>query len=215
MDRDGEEGQMRGHAIRRGTTIVVGAVLTVGMMLAPGVARASGGGGCGRAVTYDGGTKINIHNYCFGPTILHVRPGETVTWVNRDTFPHSVLGANGSWGSFDSIRRRGRTLSYRFVEAGVYPYVCTIHVGMVGAVVVGYSKATGATQAVTTDAGPVTLVQPAIASSGAAVEQNVVPAERPARSWPTVVWLGMGVLLVVVAAIASSRRRRAQGTLTH
>ena len=204
---------MRGHAIRRGTTIVVGAMFLLGVGLAPDVARASGGGGCGRAVTYDGGARINIHNYCFGPTILHVRPGETVTWVNRDTFPHSVLGANGSWGSFDSIRRHGRKLRYRFVEAGVYPYVCTFHVGMVGAVVVGNGKAAGATQAVTTNAGPVTVVQPKIAGSTVGSEQRVVPAVIAPRSWAVAAWWGIGLLLVVVAAIASSRRRRAHGTV--
>ena len=206
---------MRGQTIRRATSIVVGAVLMVGVGLAPGVARASGGGGCGRAVTYDGGTRINIHNYCFGPTILHIRPGETVTWVNKDTFPHTVLGANGSWGSFDSIRRHGRRLRYRFVDAGVYPYVCTFHVGMVGAVVVGNGKTDGATQSVTTTAGPVTLVQPPMAGSGAAIEQNVVPAAVPAGSWPAAIWWGTGVLVVVAAAIAASRRRRAHGTMTH
>lgn len=206
---------MRGHARRRGSTIVVGTVLLLGMGFAPGVAKASGGGGCGRAVTYDGGTRINIHNYCFGPTILHVRPGEIVTWVNRDTFPHSVLGANGSWGSFDSIRLHGRKLRYRFVEAGVYPYVCTIHVGMVGAVVVGNGKAVEATQAVTTNAGPVTPVQPQIARSTAESQRGVVSAADAASSWPLAAWWGMGLLLVVVAAKASSRRRRAHGTLTH
>ena len=206
---------MRGITIRRAMSIVAGAVLMLSVALAPGVAKASGGGGCGRAVTYDGGTRINIHNYCFGPTILHVRPGETVTWVNRDTFPHSVLGANGSWGSFDSIRRNGRRLRYRFVDAGVYPYVCTFHVGMVGAVVVGNGKAVEATQAVTTNAGPVTPVEPRIAGPAAESEQEVVPAAIAAGSWPGAAWWGMGLILVVVAAIASSRRRRAHGTVTH
>ena len=203
---------MRGRVIRGGSAIVVGMMLLLGAGLAPESARASGGGGCGRAVSYDGGTRINIHNYCFGPTILHVRPGETVTWVNRDTFPHSVLGANGSWGSFDSIRLHGRKLRYRFVEAGIYPYVCTVHVGMVGAVVVGNGKAVEATQAVTTNAGPVIAVQPRIA---AVSEHGVVPAAETARSWPVAAWWGIGLLLVVVAAIASSRRRRGHGTVTH
>jgi plastocyanin len=215
MDRDGEEGPMRGHTIRRATSIVAGAVLMVGVGLAPGVARASGGGGCGRAVTDDDGTRIGISNFCFDPTIFRVQPGETVTWVNKDGFPHTVLGANGSWGGFDFIRRNGGEVSYRFVSSGVYPYVCTIHVGMVGAVVVGDGKADAGSYAVTTNAGPVTLAQSPVAGSGAAIDQNVVPAAVPARSWPGEVWWGMGLLLVVVAAIASSRRRRAHGTGTH
>jgi hypothetical protein len=138
-----------------------------------------------------------------------------VTWVNRDSFPHSVLGANGSWGSFDSIRLHGRKLRYRFVEAGIYPYVCTVHVGMVGAVVVGNGKAVEATQAVNTNAGPVIAVQPRIAGSTAASEHGVVPAAETARSWSVAAWWGMGLLLVAVAAIASSRRRRGHGTVTH
>jgi plastocyanin len=206
---------MDGHVIRRTMSIVVGAMLMVGVGLTPGVARASGGGGCGRAVTNDDGTRVSIRNFCFGPTILRVQPGETVTWVNRDGFPHTVLGANGSWGGYDNLRRGGGEVSYRFVSAGVYPYVCTYHPGMVGAVLVGNGKADTSTQSVTTNAGPVTLAQSPVAGSGAAIEQNVVPAAVPARSWPAAVWWGMGVLLVVVAAIASSRRRRAQGTVTH
>ena len=206
---------MRGITIRGATSIVAGAVLMVGVALAPGVASASGGGGCGRAVTDDDGTRIGISGFCFDPTIFRVQPGDTVTWINKDPVPHSVLGANGSWGGFDSIRRNGGEVSYRFVDAGVYPYVCTFHVGMVGAVVVGNGKAVEATQAVTTNAGPVTPVEPRIAGPAAESEQEVVPAAIAAGSWPGAAWWGMGLILVVLAAIASSRRRRAHGTVTH
>ena len=33
--------------------------------------------------------------------------------------------------------KRGREATYAFAEAGVYPYVCTVHPGMVGTIVVG------------------------------------------------------------------------------
>jgi hypothetical protein len=138
-----------------------------------------------------------------------VRPGETVTWVNRDGFPHIVLGANGAWGGYDNVKRNGGEVGYRFVSSGVYPYVCTYHPGMIGAVVVGNGKPEGS-YAVTTNAGPVINSDPA----GAAIEQRVVPAPVPPRSWAPAIW-GIGLMLVVVAAIASSRRRRAQGTMTH
>lgn len=199
---------MRGRAIRRGTSIVVGIVITVSVSAAPGVARASGGGGCGRAVTYDDGTRVNIRNYCFGPTILLVRPGETVTWVNRDGFPHTVLGANSSWGSFDTVRGSGGDVSYRFESAGVYPYVCTYHPGMLGAVVVGDGKADAATQAVTTNAGPVIRAESPVPASVAAVEQNVVPTKVPSGSSPAALWWSMGGLLVVGAALVLARGRR-------
>src|SRR4030095_6496472 len=93
-------------------------------------------------------------DFCFGPTILRVATGETTTFVNGDPFPHTVLGANGAWGSYDALRRGGEA-TYGFSEAGVYPYVCTLHVGMVGAVVVG--DGVGGAIDTTTAAGPVTL----------------------------------------------------------
>jgi hypothetical protein len=98
-------------------------------------------------------------------------------------------------------------VGYRFVRAGVYPYVCTFHVGMVGAVVVGDGKADAGTYAVTTNAGPVTLAQSPVAGSGAAIEQNVVPAEVPRSSGPAAVWWAMGALLVVLASLVFARRR--------
>jgi plastocyanin len=198
---------MRGHLIRR-AAFVVGMGLSVSLFL-PGVGHASGGGGCGGPVTDDDGTRVSIRNFCFGPTILRVRPGDTVTWVNRDGFPHIVLGANGAWGGYDNVRRNGGEVSYRFVSSGVYPYVCTYHPGMIGAVVVGSGRPDGNAYAVATSAGPVTLAEVA----ETAIAPHVVPAPVPTRSWAPAA-LGIGLMLVVVAAIATSRRRRAHGTVT-
>jgi plastocyanin len=119
------------------------------------LASASGGGGCGRVVTDAHGTKVRIHSFCFTPAILRIRPGQTVTWVNRDPFSHTVMGANAVWGSFSEV---AWSVTYRFVHAGVYPYVCTIHPGMVGAIVVGSGNGLGDARTTTTEAGPVTLV---------------------------------------------------------
>ncbi len=132
-----------------------------------------------------------------------------MTWVNRDAFPHIVLGANGAWGAYGTVKRNGGEASYRFVSSGVYPYVCTYHPGMIGAVVVGNGKPDGAAYAVTTNAGPVIGADP----TGTAMDR-VVPAPVQARSWAPVA-LGLGLILVVAAAIATSRRRRAHGTMTH
>jgi len=124
------------------------------LAVVPGVAGASGGGGCGGPVTDAAGTAVEIKDFCFGPTILRVATGETITFVNGDPFPHTVLGANGAWGSYDALKQGGEA-TYGFSEAGVYPYVCTLHVGMVGAVVVG--DGVGGAIDTTTAAGPVTL----------------------------------------------------------
>ena len=65
-----------------------------------------------------------------------------------------MLGANGIWGSYDALKRNIEA-TYEFAEPGVYPFVCTWHVGMVGAVVVG-DGAGGAIDTTTAD-GPVSL----------------------------------------------------------
>jgi plastocyanin len=197
---------MRTHAIRRAMLMIVGMMLLVGVM--PDVALASGGGGCGRAVTDADGTSVSIRNFCFGPTILRVPEGETVTWVNRDDVSHVVLGANAAWGGYGKVRGGGE-VSYRFVSSGVYPYVCTYHPGMIGSVVVGSGKPDGGAYAVTTNAGPVTQA----ASSQDAIEPQVVPVAVTPTSWAPVAWV-IGLLVVVATAIAASRRRRVQGTAT-
>ena len=197
---------MRTHAIRRVMLMTVTMMLLVGFT--PEVVHASGGGGCGRIVTDDDGTQVSIRNFCFGPTILRVPEGETVTWVNRDDFPHVVLGANAAWGAYGKLRGGGE-VSYRFVNSGVYPYVCTYHPGMIGAVVVGNGKPDGGAYTVTTNAGPVIPEE----SSQDAVEPQVVPVAVTPTPWAPVAWV-IGLLVVVAAAITASRRRRVQGTVT-
>src|SRR5687768_4698832 len=143
---------MRARRIRGVLTAGAGLAL-VALALVPGVAGASGGGGCGGPVTDGAGTTVEIEDFCFGPTILRVAPGESVTFVNLDRSPHTVLGANATWGGYDALKK-GHEATYEFAEAGVFPYVCTWHPGMVGAIVVG-DGAGGAIETSTAD-GPIT-----------------------------------------------------------
>jgi plastocyanin len=122
-------------ALRRKAALGAAVVLVVlAVPVAP--AAASGGGGCGEQVTNESGTEIEIREFCFTPTVLYAEAGDTVTWTNADPLFHNVGGANMAWGSFERMKK-GRSVSYAFSEAGVYSYVCTMHPGMVGTVVVG------------------------------------------------------------------------------
>jgi plastocyanin len=181
------------------------------------VALASGGGGCGKPVTDEVSSRIVIRNFCFGPTVARVRPGATVTFANRDGFSHTVLGANGSWGSFGQIRG-GHRERYRFTRPGVYPYVCTYHPGMVGAVVVGHG-APRTVSATTTASGPVVHVGPSAheAQLVAGPERAAPPAQvsasyaRPGLSWPAV--RGATTVLLLLAGVVVSYRRRRHRTI--
>jgi plastocyanin len=115
---------------------VLGAAVVFACLGGFSSAGASGGGGCPPPITNGSTALALIKNWCYSPTVLHIEPGTTVTWVNRDPVAHTITGANRAWGSYRQVRR-GRAMAFRFNRAGVYPFYCVIHVGMVGTVVVG------------------------------------------------------------------------------
>jgi plastocyanin len=191
--------------------VMVAAIGLVGAV--PTAAGASGGGGCGRAVSDARGTSVRIKNFCFLPTILRVRSGDAVTFDNRDGFAHVVLGANAVWGSFTQVRSH-HSVTFRFVRTGVYPYVCTYHPGMVGAIVVGNGKTHGA-MTTATAAGPVialTDLPYAVRTiTGDASRWVTLPRGTSDSRW-VAPWQ-MVALLVFIAAVlgfAAIERRRAR-----
>jgi plastocyanin len=187
-------------SIIRRASLAAGLAL-VAVALVPATAAASGGGGCGQPVSEGNGTAVDIRDYCFSPTILRVATGDPVTFTNKDPFEHSVLGANATWGDYDGLRR-GKEVTYRFEKPGVYPYVCTYHVGMVGVIVVG-SGAGGAIETATGD-GPVVKVVPGDLELRSA---STLPAPT---SDNTVAWtvVGAAAALLGVAVGVVLRRRK-------
>jgi plastocyanin len=197
---------MRARGRRPKASAVAGAVLLGALALLPGVASASGGGGCGQPVTDATASGVDIEDFCFSPTIVRVGVGDAVTFTNVDPFPHSVLGANATWGDYAGFKKR--SVTYRFSEPGVYPYVCTYHPGMVGAVVVGDGVG-GAIDTSTAD-GPVTKVDP----SDLGLESTSAVDQQPPEAvggWPVIAAAAIvaGGLAVVVV-----RRRRSPPTGT-
>src|SRR2546423_4021476 len=130
-------------------------------------APASGGGGhaCPEPQSDSHTTSVDVKEGCMLPTVVRVDAGATITWTNRDEALHTVTGTDvrsgrpgaGSWGSLEELAQN-QTFSHTFNDAGVYPYYCMLHPGMIGAVVVGngvpehpYTAGTGA--AVASDTG--------------------------------------------------------------
>lgn len=110
---------------------------------------ASAGGACrGQPVTDEASDAVVMTAGCFVPTIIRVHTGATVTWYSHDNAPHTVTGANASWGSFEDVPEGARH-SEVFDTPGVFPYYCFLHPGMIGAVVVDDAGGRGA------GAGPV------------------------------------------------------------
>lgn len=74
-----------------------------------------------------------MENVEFVPSSLTVSTGTTVTWINKDNVEHTVTRQ----GMFDSgLVGPGETYTFTFNTEGTYDYVCTIHFGMEGTIVV-------------------------------------------------------------------------------
>ena len=165
---------------------------------------AAGGGGCHTSATQGKGTDVQIADACFTPTILHIDPGQSVTWTNTDPFVHNVTA--NSWGHFDDLLQ-GHSFTATFQDAGVYPYACTYHPGMSGAVVVGDGLVAGSGKAVAVgvDAAP---------SPGAPAEAAIASAGSGAGSAGA--WIGGAALGIAVAMglVLVLRRREPRGRVS-
>jgi plastocyanin len=66
----------------------------------------------------------------FQPAALTVKAGDTITWTNRDMFPHT---ATSQAGGFDSgVIMSGRSWTFKAKTKGRFPYVCVLHPTMKG-----------------------------------------------------------------------------------
>ncbi len=78
--------------------------------------------------------EVKIDNFSFGPPSMTVAAGTTVTWINRDDIPHTVVSADGIFKSraIDTDEK----FSFTFAKPGTYSYFCSLHPKMTGTVVV-------------------------------------------------------------------------------
>jgi plastocyanin len=80
------------------------------------------------------GTEIHVDNFKFAPTPLTVPKGTTVTWINRDDIPHSIVCQ--ALGFHSHPMDTDGSVSLRFDQPGRYEYVCGLHPFMRGQVIV-------------------------------------------------------------------------------
>jgi amicyanin len=77
---------------------------------------------------------VGMDHSTFIPSEITVAPGTTVTWVNNEAMPHTVVDANKGFRS--KILAKDASFSFTFTTAGDYDYVCSIHPNMKGKVIV-------------------------------------------------------------------------------
>ncbi len=79
-------------------------------------------------------TEIVIDNFTFTPTPLKVKVGTSVTWVNHDDIPHSIVCPDLKVKSHPLDT--DESFAYKFEQSGTYEYICGLHPHMHGQVVV-------------------------------------------------------------------------------
>lgn len=77
---------------------------------------------------------VMIDNFTFSPAEITVAPGTTVTWVNHDDIPHTVVDTKKGFRS--KALDTDDSYSFTFSSAGSFDYFCSLHPHMTGKVVV-------------------------------------------------------------------------------
>src|ERR1700733_5540658 len=79
-------------------------------------------------------TQIVIKDFMFAPNSLTIKAGSSVTWVNKDDEPHTVVSESGTFRS--AALDTDETFSFKFDKPGTYHFTCSIHPRMVGTITV-------------------------------------------------------------------------------
>ena len=83
-----------------------------------------------------GEVKVTMKDIKFVPEQISAKVGQKIVWENTDgQIPHTVTAREGA--DFDSgTMQAGATFSYTPTKAGTIDYVCTIHPGQDGKLIV-------------------------------------------------------------------------------
>ncbi len=78
--------------------------------------------------------QVQIDNFSFVPQTVTVKAGTTVTWVNRDDVPHTVVSTEKEFRS--QVLDTDGTYTHTFTAPGSFDYYCSVHPHMKGKVIV-------------------------------------------------------------------------------
>jgi plastocyanin len=108
------------------------AVLLLAFTMLVAACQSGGADRAARATPAAGVSDVTARNLAFDPPAVQVPVGTTVTWHFQDgNVPHNVQG-----DGFKSANLTNTTFGHRFDRQGTFAYVCTLHAGMTGRVVV-------------------------------------------------------------------------------
>jgi len=68
---------------------------------------------------------VTIENMQFQPDVVSVARGDSIVWINKDLFPHTVTSKSGAFDSHEI--KAGESWTYRAAKSGEISYVCSLH----------------------------------------------------------------------------------------
>ena len=113
------------QSVRRALRVTL---LFTALTSTPGLAEDPNNAGAGPVAT------VSMDHNTFIPSEITVAPGTTVTWVNKEAMPHTVVHVNKGFRSKTLVK--DAQYSFTFTAAGDYDYLCSIHPNMKGKVIV-------------------------------------------------------------------------------
>jgi plastocyanin len=139
----GQGGGYATNATMTGAGNATNATMTGAGNATNATATGASGANTGTSVSIVSGSS-SLTDTAYQPNPIQVSVGNTVTWTNNDSQPHTVTsGSNGqpdnkfnSSPNFSPLLNPGQTFSFTFTQAGDYPYFCMLHPNMVGTVTV-------------------------------------------------------------------------------
>ena len=80
-------------------------------------------------------SAVSIANFAFSPAAVTVAAGQSVTFTNQDSAPHTSTSTANVWDS-GTIQPGGTFTLTAPQQPGTYAYICNIHPSMTGALTV-------------------------------------------------------------------------------
>jgi plastocyanin len=79
--------------------------------------------------------RIEIKDFHFTPETLTVKAGQSITWINRDEEPHTVVSVEKQFKKSPPLDT-DQTFTITTAAPGTYTYFCSVHPKMTGTIVV-------------------------------------------------------------------------------
>jgi plastocyanin len=78
---------------------------------------------------------IEIKDFAFNPQTITVKSGQTITWINRDEEPHTVVSVEKQFKKSSALDT-DQSFTITAGAPGTYTYFCSVHPKMTGTIVV-------------------------------------------------------------------------------